>query len=189
MEFFDAIERRQSIRQFEPTAVEWDKLMQVLGAANRAPSAGNLQAYRIFVMREPWERQVLARAAGDQRHVAEAPLALVFCVDPARSAARYGARGEQLYCIQDATIACAYAQLAAASLELASVWIGTILEPEVVRASLGITEDLWPIALLLIGYPAEAPIRPPRRDLQDLVSGLRPDEWAALPQRKETGPR
>ena len=37
----------------------------------------------------------------------QAPLALVFCAHPARSAQKYGQRGTTLYCVQDATIACA----------------------------------------------------------------------------------
>lgn len=44
--------------------------------------------------------------------IAEAPVCLVFCADPARSAATFGERGARLYAVQDATIAAAYAQLA-----------------------------------------------------------------------------
>jgi len=169
MEFFKVIHARQSIRKFQRTPVEDEKLARVFEAVTRAPSAGNLQAYRIFIVRETSARQALARAAGNQRCVAEAPVVLVFCADPARSAAVWGAKGEQLLCIQDVTIACAYAQLAATSLGLASLWLGAMIEPETIKETLGLTEDLWPVAVLPLGYPAEAPPRKPRRELSELV--------------------
>ncbi len=172
MDFFEAVQKRQSIRKFTGQAVSKEQLKQILEAANRAPSAGNLQAYKVFVVKEFELRQILARAAGGQDCIAEAPLVLVFCADPTRSAAKYGSRGEQLYCIQDATIACCYAQLAITALGLATVWIGAVHEPEVLKDALKLKEDLWPIALLPIGYPAETPEKKPRRKLSDLVHEL-----------------
>lgn len=172
MEFFEVVQKRQSIRKFKATPVEADKLSRILKAANRAPSAGNLQAYQIFVVKDPALKARLDAAAGNQGSVKEAPIVLIFCASPERSATRYGSRGEELYCVQDATIACAYAQLAATALGLASVWIGAVFEPETVKEALGITEDLWPIALLPLGYPAEETPRTPRRTLEDLVREL-----------------
>ena len=169
MEFFETVWARRSIRKFQQTVVEAEKLTRILEAANRAPSAGNVQAYRVFVVTQPSLRQRLARAAGNQPCVAEAPVVLVFCADPARSAAIWGAKGEQLLCIQDATIACAYAQLAATALGLASLWLGAVIEPEAIKEALGLTEDLWPIVVLPLGYPAESPTQKPRRDLRELV--------------------
>lgn len=169
MEFFEVVSKRQSVRRYQMAGVEEEKIRRILEAANRAPSAGNLQAYRIFVVKRTSLRKILAQAAGDQRYVAEAPVVLVFCADPLRSARKYGARGEQLYCIQDATIACAYAQLAAAALGLASVWVGAVFEPETIREALAIPGDLWPIALLPIGHAAEHPQHTPRRSLCDLA--------------------
>jgi nitroreductase len=104
--------------------------------------------------------------------VTDAPVVLVFCAEPARSAAIWGAKGEQLLCIQDTTVACAYAQLAATAVGLASVWLGAVIEAETIREALRLTDDLWPIALLPLGYPAEQPSRTPRRTLEDFVQEL-----------------
>lgn len=172
MEFFDVVRRRQSIRKFLPKAVSEAHVRQLLETANRAPSAGNLQAYQIYVVRDPRLRQRLDVASGNQGAVALAPAVLVFCASPHRSAIKYGAKGEQLFCIQDATIACAYAQLAATALGLASVWIGALQETEVVKEVLLLEEDLWPISLLAIGYPAETPEPRPRRALAEFVREL-----------------
>lgn len=172
-DFFEAVQSRRSIRCYRPLPIDQKKIRKILQAANRAPSAGNLQAYKIFVVKDQNLRQILSRATGNQACIAQAPLVLVFCADPKRSAERYGSKGEQLYCVQDATIACAYAQLAATALGLASVWIGAVQEPETLKEALHPGEELWPIALLPIGYPAESPQRQPRRKLSDLVQELK----------------
>jgi len=169
MKFFDVLHARRSIRRFTPTPVSSEALNHILEAANRAPSAGNAQAYRIFVVKDPAVRQRLSRAAGNQPCVVEAPVVLVFCADPERSGAIWGSRGEQLLCVQDTTVACAYAQLAATALGLGSLWLGAVIEAEAIRETLGLTEDLWPLAVLPVGYPAEQPTLKPRRLLSDLV--------------------
>lgn len=168
-EFFEVVEARTSIRQFQPQPVEPEQLERILKAANRAPSAGNLQAYRIIIVTDPQMRGRLEAASGNQGSVAGAPVVLVFCACPSESAARYGARGKELYCVQDATIACAYAQLAVTALGLGSVWIGAVFEPDVIKDVLRLGEGLWPVALLPIGVPAEQPPRTPRRPLRETV--------------------
>jgi len=168
MDFFEAVEQRQSIRAFESRPVEEEKLRKILETANAAPSAGNLQAYEIYVVRKRQDRAALARAALHQDFVASAPVVLVFCTHPARSSGKYGARGARLYSVQDATIACAFAMLAVTSLGLASVWVGAFRD-EGVREALRLSDDLQPVALLPVGYPAESPERAERRTLADLV--------------------
>jgi nitroreductase len=171
MDFFEVVRTRRSVRAYSSRPVETDKLQAILQAANLAPSAGNLQAYEIFVAQSQTVRDRLAQAAGMQEFITQAPVALVFCANPRRSAGKYGQRGATLYCLQDATIACAYAQLAAAALGLASVWVGAFEEDEVRRA-IGVGADLRPVAILPLGYAAEAPGPSSRRPLRDLVHRL-----------------
>jgi nitroreductase len=168
MEFFQLLKERRSIRAFQAKEVEEEKLRKLLEAANSAPSAGNLQAYEIYLVRSDEKKAGLARAALGQMFIAQAPVVLVFCSNPQRSALRYGERGSTLYALQDATIACTHAHLAAVALGLGSVWIGAFDETEVARI-LGLKEGIRPIAILPIGYPAEKPWPTPRRKLEDLV--------------------
>lgn len=175
MEFLELVRSRHSIRTFTERAIEPEKCDAILEAANRAPSAGNLQGYEIYSIGDLAMLDLLARASGGQESVAQAALVLLFCAHPAKSAVRYGQRGALLYCIQDATIACTYAQLAAASLGLGSVWIGAFDEEEVRRA-IGLGKDLLPVAILPIGYAAERPERTTRRPLNDLVHQVRENQ-------------
>lgn len=172
MEFFEVIRNRHSIRGFTTQVVEPEKVQAILDAANAAPSAGNLQGYEIFAVTNRDVLCALMRAAYEQEFIAQAQMALVFCAHPARSAVKYGERGIQLYCIQDATIACAYAQLAATALGLASVWVGAFNDARV-SAALGIGDELKPVVILPLGYPGKEPEIRPRRALSDLVHWIK----------------
>ncbi|MCE5311060.1 MAG: nitroreductase family protein [Acidobacteriales bacterium] len=169
MDLFDVIKRRRSVRAFTAQPVKAGDLEQILAAANAAPSAGNLQAYEIFLVTQEKQRVLLARAALDQFFIAQAPVVLVFCANQARSAPKYRERGKRLYAIQDATIACTFAMLAATALGFGTVWVGAFDDAAVERV-LG-RDDLLPVAILPIGYPGEKPEPTPRRPLADLVHG------------------
>jgi len=172
MEFRDVIKARRSVRAFQDRPVEEEKLATVLEAARVAPSAGNLQAYEIRVVRDAGVRKKLARAALRQHFVAQAPVVLVFFQEPARSGRQYGERGRTLYSLQDATIACTYAQLAAVDEGLATCWVGAY-DDDRVSAALNAPPGLVPVAVLPVGYAAEAPAPTPRRRLSDLVKETR----------------
>lgn len=168
MDFFKTVEERHSMRKYAEQPVEEEKIQKILETANKAPSAGNLQGYEIYIVRKLEQRQALVQASWDQGFLAEAPLVLVFCANPARSEERYKERGVGLYCIQDATIACAYAGLAAKALGLDTVWVGAFDEAEVSRI-VKIPSGLRPVAMLPIGYAGKVPSVRPRRELRDLV--------------------
>lgn len=172
MDFFQTVHARQSVRAYQAKPIEATHLEAILAAANQSPSAGNLQAYEIAVVRDAATIRALTNACFNQGFVAQAPVVLVFSSDGPRSAAKYGSAGEQLFAVQDATIAAAYAQLAATALGLATCWIGAFREQDIARL-LGLRAGLRPIALLPVGWPAETPARTPRRELGDLAREYR----------------
>lgn len=169
-DFFATVRHRHSIRRYQPDmAVEPEKLHAVLEMACAAPSAGDLQSYRILVITDKASRQALQQAAEDQPFISEAPVCLVFCADPRRAREQYGERGESLYALQDATIAAAYAQLAVVAAGLGSTWVGYFDEAAVMEAA-AVPQGLVPVAMLSLGYPAELPEATPRRPLDEVVS-------------------
>jgi nitroreductase len=168
VDFFTVLKERHSIRLFEDRPVEADKLQQILESVARAPSAGNLQSYEVYVVRGAQRRAALVAAAGDQEFLAQAPVVLVFCTHPERALDRYKTRGTELYCVQDASIACTYAMLAATALGLSTVWVGAFDEQavhQVIQAPAG----QRPVAMLPVGYAAETPRIRDRRALTDLI--------------------
>ena len=168
MDLFEAIQSRRSVRAYQDKEVEPPKLQALLAAVNQAPSAGNLQAYQVYLVRDVALKQALAKAALDQQSLTQAPLVLVFCADQVRASARYRERGEHLYSVQDATVAVTYAQLAATALGLASCWVGAFDETKVARI-IELPRGERPVAMLPIGYAAEAPAQTPRRALTEIV--------------------
>lgn len=168
MQLFEVIDRRHSIRAYRATPVERPKIEAIVAAARLAPSAGDLQAYVILIAEKSETRARLAEAALGQTFIAKAPVVLVFLADTRRSEMKYGERGATLFSIQDATIAAAYAQLAAAAQDLGSCWVGAFDEARVATL-LGAPAHLRPIALMPIGYPAEAPAHPARRPVSELI--------------------
>lgn len=168
MEFSQVILKRHSIRTFTNQPVEAEKLQTILETANLAPSAGNMQAYEIYAITDAKKRDSLSCAALAQDYIAAAPVALVFCTHPERTQGRFTERGTRLYTVQDATIACTFAMLAATNNGLGCVWVGTFDE-KVVRTIIGAPEGQEPVVILAIGYPGEFPELHPRRPLDELV--------------------
>ena len=143
----------------------------ILQSANRAPSAGNLQAYEIYRIQQSEHRTALANAALGQEFLSQAPLVLVFCTHAQRSTGRYSSRGSSLYTIQDTTIAYTFAMLAATALGLGTAWVGAFDE-EAVHQILAAPPDICPFALLPVGIPTEDPTDRPRRPLGEVVNSL-----------------
>jgi len=168
MELFEACRQRYSVRAFKNAPISDQALTTILEAANGAPSAGNLQAYEIVVVRDAARKRELAKVSLDQLFLAEAPVVLVFCANPDRNRDKYGARGAERYCIQDASVACAYAQLAATALGLGTCWIGAFEEADVQRV-INAPAAWRPVAILPVGVPADAAKPRVRRSLTDLV--------------------
>jgi len=167
MDFFKLAKERRSIRAYKPDKISDSDFKKILETANLAPSAGNLQSYEIFVIRDKEKKEQLVKAAGGQAFIAQAPVVLVFCASPYRSALKYGKRGLELYAIQDATMSAAFAMLAAADLGIGSVWVGAF-EEEVLDV-LENPRNLKPVAIIPIGYPNEAPLPHARKRLSEMV--------------------
>ncbi len=151
-DIFDVMAERRSVRRYSSEDVSEEDLNVILEAACSAPSAGNLQAYEIVVVRDRRRRIELARASLNQMFMAQAPVHLVFLAYPRRSASIYGRRGARLYSLQDATIAAAFAMLAAHALGYGTCWVGAFHDEEVLRI-VGAPDDRIPVAIITVGKP------------------------------------
>ena len=169
MEFFEVLERRRSVRSFEPDrAVSAEDEQRLLEAACRAPSAGNVQPWRFFAVRNVEMKSRLMAAALGQPWVGEAPLLIVACADLAAHEKAYGRRGVELYSIQDTAAAVENILLAATALGLGSCWIGAFRESQVAEA-LEIPRHLRPVALIPIGYIRGALWTPPKLPHEEVI--------------------
>jgi nitroreductase len=165
MDTLEAIHRRRSVRKYRPEPVPEDDLRAILNAAISAPSAGNIQPWKFYIVREHGLRRALAEAAYGQTFIEEAPVCIVVVAIPEMSAKRYGDRGWGLYCIQDTAAAVQNILLASTALGYGTCWVGAFSEDAVVRV-LNLPEGERPVAMVPVGKPAESPPpRPRRRDV------------------------
>ncbi|MEL7641550.1 MAG: nitroreductase family protein [Solidesulfovibrio sp.] len=148
-----AIKTRRSVRAYTADPVTDAQVEEILRCGMQAPSACNQQPWQFVVVRE---RATLAKVGGINPYAAyakAAPVAILVAGD--LSLEKCGG-----YWIED-TSACAQNMLLAAhALGLGAVWTGIYPLPERVeafRALLAMPENVTPMALLVIGHPAEQP--------------------------------
>jgi len=165
-DLFRVMSTRRSTRNFDSSKVveQW-QVDKILAAADTAPTAGNFQGFEVFYVKNKEVKRRLVEAANNQPYV-NAPVVLVFCMDPTRVKMNFRPEILAKFSLQDATLAAAYSQLAASALGLSSIWIGMINEEKVRQI---LQTELKPSSILCIGYPQKN--RPPksRRKLKDLV--------------------
>ncbi|MDQ4074234.1 MAG: nitroreductase family protein [Thermoproteota archaeon] len=165
---FSVMLNRRSQRKFENKEVEQWKVDIIFAAADTAPTAGGFQGFEIFYIKNPETKKKLVSAANNQPYV-NAPLVMVFCVNPGRIKMNFSDSILHKFSLQDATLAAGYAQLAAHSLGLSSIWIGMFDENSVKNI---IDTDLQPASLLCIGYPKKILLPKPKRNLTDLIHNV-----------------
>jgi nitroreductase len=157
MDFWQVVNSRQSVRAFDRQRdVTSEVVTRLLDAAIRAPSAGNCQPWHFVVVRDQETKKALARAALNQWFLSEAPVVIVVCADPGRSARRYGDRGRHLYSLQDTAAATENLLLAVVASGLGACWVGAFDEGAA-GESLDLPPQLRPVAIIPIGYPAKQP--------------------------------
>jgi nitroreductase len=162
---FNVMLNRRSQRKFENKEVEDWKLEMIFAAADTAPTAGGFQGFEIYHIKNEGSKKKLVEAANNQPYV-NAPVVLVFCMNPKRVKLNFPLETITKFSQQDATLAAAYSQLAAHALGLSSIWIG-MLDKNKIMEILG--TDLSPSSILCIGYPVKMLVPKPKRNLKDLI--------------------
>ncbi len=148
-EYLEFLNTRCSVREYSDEDISDEEITYLLDCVTTAPSAGNLEAWDIVLVRDAGRKEGLSDAAMGQLQVLNAPAVFVICANYVRSMSRYGDRGI-LYAVQDATIACTYLMLAAHALQIRTCWVGAFDE-ETVREIVSLPPHIRPIALLCIG--------------------------------------
>lgn len=168
MDILEAIHTRTSCRAFLPDPVSESDLQTILGAATRAPSAGNLQPWRFVVVRNSEQKARLAGAAFDQGFLQQAPVVLAVCIDLAAYAERYPARGPAVYSLQDAAAATQNILLAAHALGYGACWVGAFDEDQAALV-LNVPRNVRPSVLIPLGRPVEPHSPHARRPLDAFI--------------------
>lgn len=152
----DNLMTRTSIRAYQQQPVEDEKIETLLRAAMAAPSAGNKQPWTFVVIKD---KETLENIAGRFRTasmVKNAPVAIVVCGDLEKTFPEDGLD----YWVEDTSAATENLLLAAHGIGLGAVWCGIYPMRERVaylKELLGLPENIVPLNVVPIGYPAEDP--------------------------------
>ena len=171
MTFFELAKSRYSVRSFQNTPIEEEKLNQILEAGRIAPTACNNQPQKIYVAKSKESRDKLASVCPC---TFDAPVILVVCYDRTRnwkSKLMPGYESGET----DAAIVCTHMMLQAADLGIGSCWVG-YFNAQAVSEVLELPENVTVSALLPIGYAAEdakpAPLHTQYRSFTDTITEI-----------------
>ncbi len=174
MELFEALFGRRTVRVFENRPVPDDVLRRVLEACRWAQSWANTQCWEIVVLRDPALRARLEGAVPEAnpalRCIRSAPVLLALCAK--RKASGYYRERECTkfgdWFLFDLGIATQNMALAAHAQGLGSVVLG-LFDQECAAEILGVPDGYELVAFMPMGYPAETPRTPKRREIEEFT--------------------
>ena len=163
---------RKSIRVYTEQPIGKIEKEAILRAAAEAPTAGNQQLYTILDITDPAIKEKLVETCDHQPMIAQAKMVLIFCADCKKWYDAYLAVGcetrkpgvgDLMLACTDAMIAAQNAVTAAESLGIGSCYIGDIMENcEAQRELLNLPEYVFPVGMVIFGYPTEQQMRRPK---------------------------
>lgn len=170
-ETIQLLKNHRSIRKFTTDRIPDQELEQILLSAQAASTSSNIQAYSVVAVTDPLRKKRLADLAGNQKHIEESPILLIWCADlnKIRVATQLHVDDELHQNVEtfllgtiDATLAAQNAVIAAESLGYGIVYIGGIRNhPKEVTELLELPLLVYPVFGLCIGVPDQEPdIRP-----------------------------
>lgn len=155
MNFLDLAKERYSVRKFSDKEVEKNKIDKILEAGRLAPTAVNYQSQRILVLNS---KENLDKLKLCTPYHFDAPLALLVCYDSSVSWKRKCDKKDEG--IVDASIVTTHMMLEIHELGLGTTWVGSF-DYDLMKKEFEIPENIIPVALLPIGYPAEDAVPSP----------------------------
>ncbi|MBQ8716629.1 MAG: nitroreductase family protein [Clostridia bacterium] len=149
MDFLKFAAERYSVRSFESRHLEQEVIDKILACGHIAPTGCNYQPQRILVLNTDGAIEALK---GCTKCHFNAPTAMLICYNKDESWVRKydGALSAPV----DAAIVTTHMMLMAHALGVGSCWV-MHFDPEAMRKTFQIPENVIPTALLVMGYPAE----------------------------------
>lgn len=173
MDYAELLRRRRMVRAFEPRPVDPEVLDRVLGAAGRAPSAGNAQGWHLVVLEGAdtarfWDITLPPprRSAFRWQQLLDAPVIVLPLADRQAYLDRYAEADKRStgladpeawpvpYWTVDTAFAAMLLQLAAIDEGLGVLFFGVFTKVDELLRSLDVPEGLQLIGAIALGHPA-----------------------------------
>lgn len=159
MDAIEALKTRRSVRSYEEKPVPAELIEEIIDTARLAPSANNIQPWEFVVITEPETRKKIADLTDYGKFIAQSGACVAVF-----------AKGVKHY-LEDGSAATQNILLAAHALGLGTCWVAGYKKDygQPVANLLGIPEGHNLVALISLGYPAEAPEPHGKRALSDVL--------------------
>jgi nitroreductase len=195
----EAIEKRRSIRKFKPDPIADAHIRELIDSARLAPSGCNAQPWRFKIVKDADTKAKLAEAAHGQTFIGHAPAVIVCCADiegyldgtvsGIQDLGKIGALEDRIVTllqknaktlktikrdelgpkiVVNVAIAIEHIILRALDFGLGTCWI-RLIDEQKVKDLFGWDDNIYVVALIPIGYPAEQPPARKRLGLDEIL--------------------
>lgn len=167
MDFFELAAERYSVRKFKNEHLPKEVMDKILSVGHLAPTGCNIQPQRILVLNTD---ESLAKLKKCTKCHFDAPTAMLVCYNKDECWTRkYDGKTSG---VSDACIVATHLMLGAFELGVGSTWV-MHFDPVAMRETFCIPSNIEPVALLVMGYPADdakpADFHSSFRDMKELV--------------------
>ncbi|WP_102348420.1 oxygen-insensitive NADPH nitroreductase [Bacillus sp. Marseille-P3661] len=174
------LQNHRSIRKFTDEPISPELMNEIFHSAQMASTSTNMQAYSVIAVTNPELKTELSVLTGNQKHVEQCPIYLVWCADLNRLKITCELNSKEpsylnsmenfIVANVDTALAAQNAAIAAESAGLGVVFVGGVRNRiREVTKLLNIPELVFPLFGMCLGYPVQQPIIRPRLPLEVVV--------------------
>ena len=153
-EMLNLIESRKSVRTFTSDKISRAQIDTLLHAAMAAPSGHDMRPWKFIVIKKKELLKTLGKQLSNAKMLLDAPAAIVVCGDMSITDKNGNPSGNW---VMDCSAATQNILLTAEAMGLGAVWTGAYPYEErmdMVREVLNLPENLIPLNVIPVGYPA-----------------------------------
>lgn len=185
MDFEKVIKNRRSIRDYSDKDINYDKVLEAVEAANKAPSPGNLQILNFVIVKDK-EKIIKIANACQQEFVKSASAIVVVCSDKANAEKMYDERADK-YTKHHAGAAIENFLLKITDMKLASCWVGAFSDVTI-KNILKIPNEIEIEAVLPVACSSKI-AKTEQKPKPELINTIFFEEWKNKYQKpvKRTG--
>ena len=171
--FEEVLTTRRSVRSYDASkTISEAEIRTLLTAVQEAPSWANMEPTKYYVAIGPEKRAALLEMiGGNKERVANAPVLIVSTFETGKSGFFRGQQTNEVgdgWGAYDNGLSNAYLVLQARAMGFDTLIMG-MRQADAIRAEFAIPESEAIMAVIAVGYRADEPSRPARRDLDEIV--------------------